>query len=57
MSTSLAAIVAIVVLGLLAAYLLIGVLMNAVSRSRPERFTMVPVSAVLCLASTVVALG
>lgn len=54
MSTSLAA---IVVLGLVAAYLLIGVLMNAVSRSRPERFTMVPVSAVLCLASTVVALG
>lgn len=41
----------------LAAYFLIGVLMNAISRSRPERFTMAPVSAVLCLASTVVALG
>jgi len=41
----------------LAAYFLIGVVMNGISRSRPERYTMAPVSAVLCVASTVVALG
>ena len=41
----------------LAAYFLIGVVMNGISRSRPERYTMAPVSALLCVASTVVALG
>jgi hypothetical protein len=41
----------------LAGYSLIGIGMNAISRSKPERFTMAPVSAVLCIASVIVALG
>jgi|SRR5665647_2548815 len=41
----------------LAGYFLIGIGMNAISRSKPERFTMAPVSAVLCIASVIVALG
>jgi len=41
----------------LAGYFLIGIGMNAISRSKPERFTMAPVSAVLCITSVIVALG
>jgi len=41
----------------LAGYFLIGIGMNAISRSKPERFTMAPVSAVLCIGSVIVALG
>ena len=42
---------------ILAAYFLLGVAMNGVSRSIPERATMAPVSAVLATACVVVALG
>lgn len=41
----------------LAAYFVLGVVMNAVSRSVPERATMAPVSAVLAAACVLVALG
>lgn len=41
----------------LAAYGALGIVMNAVSRSRPERFTMTPVAAVLAACFLVVALG
>jgi len=41
----------------LAAYFLLGVAMNAMSRSVPERATMTPVSAVLAAACVLVALG
>jgi hypothetical protein len=39
------------------AYFLIGIAMNAVSRSRPERFVMVPVTIVLTVLSFFIALG
>lgn len=39
------------------AYFLLGIVMNAISRSRAERFTMTPVCAALAAASLVVALG
>lgn len=39
------------------AYFVLGILMNAVSRSRPERFTMVPVTIVLAVLSFFIALG
>lgn len=38
-------------------YLVLGILMNAASRSRPERFTMTPVAAVAAALALVVALG
>lgn len=38
-------------------YLALGVVMNAISRSRPERFVMTPVSLVLAILALVVALG
>jgi hypothetical protein len=38
-------------------YFLLGVLMNGISRSRPERLVMVPVSLVLAACCLVVALG
>ena len=41
----------------LAAYFLLGVAVNAMSRSVPERVTMAPVSAVLAVAAVLVALG
>jgi hypothetical protein len=41
----------------LAAYFLLGVVMNAISRSIPERATMTPVSAVLAAACVLVALS
>ena len=41
----------------LTAYLFVGVLLNAISRSRPERWTMTPVALVLAALSLVVALG
>ena len=37
-------------------YLVLGILMNAISRSRAERFTMTPVTVVLALATLVIAL-
>ncbi|WES64125.1 hypothetical protein P0L94_16865 [Microbacter sp. GSS18] len=39
------------------AYFAFGIVVNAVSRSRPERFTMVPVSIVLAAVSFFIALG
>jgi len=39
------------------AYFVIGILMNALSRSKPERYTMVPVSAVLAVLSFFIAMG
>ena len=39
------------------AYSVIGIVMNAISRSRPERFTMTPVSVVLAMLSLLVAIG
>jgi hypothetical protein len=41
----------------LAGYFLLGVAMNAASRSREERRTMTPVALVLCLLCVAVALG
>ncbi len=37
-------------------YLALGVVMNALSRSRPERFTMTPLALTLCLLALTVAL-
>jgi hypothetical protein len=41
----------------IAAYMALGVVVNAISRSRPERFVMTPVALALCATSTVVALA
>ena len=41
----------------LVAYLALGVGMNALSRSKPERYTMTPVAAVLLMTALIVALG
>lgn len=38
-------------------YSCLGILMNAISRSRPERFTMTPVVTLLALATLVIALA
>lgn len=38
-------------------YMALGILMNAISRSRPERFTMVPVTIVLAVLSFCIAMG
>ena len=39
------------------AYFVLGIAMNAISRSKPERYTMAPVSAALAVLSLLVALG
>lgn len=39
------------------AYFVLGILMNAISRSKPERYTMVPVSGVLAVLSFFIAMG
>ncbi len=39
------------------AYFTLGILMNAISRSKPERYTMTPVTLVLAVLSLLVALG
>lgn len=41
----------------IAALLALGTIMNAISRSMPERLVMTPVAAVLCGAAVIVALG
>ncbi len=41
----------------IAAYFVLGIFMNAISRSRPERFTMTPLTVVLAAAATIVAAG
>lgn len=38
-------------------YFVLGILMNAISRSKPERFTMVPVTIVLAVLSFLIAMG
>ncbi|MGM0928271.1 MAG: hypothetical protein ACQEXN_00990 [Actinomycetota bacterium] len=49
--------VSVVLIWVLTAYLFVGVLMNAISRSKPERYTMTPVALVLGVLSLAVALG
>ena len=44
-------------IGVIAGYLALGIVMNAISRSPPERFVMTPVAIALCGASGIVALG
>jgi len=39
------------------AYVVLGIPLNAISRSKPERYTMTPVVAVLAVLSLLVALG
>lgn len=39
------------------AYFALGILLNAISRSRPERYTMVPVTIVLAVLSFFIAMG
>lgn len=39
------------------AYFVLGIFMNAISRSKPERYTMVPVSIVLAVLSFFIAMG
>ncbi|WP_251450652.1 hypothetical protein [Microbacterium sp. Marseille-Q6648] len=39
------------------AYFALGILMNAISRSKPERYTMVPVTIVLTVLSFFIAMG
>lgn len=39
------------------AYFSVGILMNAISRSQPERYTMTPVAAVLAVCALLVAAG
>ena len=39
------------------AYSVLGILMNAISRSKPERYTMVPVAIVLSVLSFLIAMG
>ena len=49
--------VAVVGMWVVFAYFVLGILMNAISRSRPERFTMVPVTIVLAVLSFCIAMG
>ena len=46
-----------VAIWVLTGYLVLGIAMNAISRSRPERMVMTPVVAILAAACVVVALG
>jgi hypothetical protein len=46
-----------VAMWVLTGYFALGVVMNAISRSRPERFTMTPVSLVLAGLCLIVAIG
>jgi hypothetical protein len=54
-SAALPEIVASVGIWIVAAYLILGVLANLVSRSRRERFVMTPIALVLCLSTFAVA--
>ncbi|MFS0868067.1 hypothetical protein AB3M83_12140 [Microbacterium sp. 179-B 1A2 NHS] len=49
--------VAHVAMWVIFAYFALGILMNAVSRSKPERFVMVPVATVLAALSFLIAMG
>jgi len=48
---------AVIAMWVATAYLVVGVVLNAFSRSRPERFVMTPVALVLAILALVVALG
>ena len=48
---------AVVAMWVVFAYFALGIVMNALSRSRPERFVMVPVTIVLTVLSLFIALG
>lgn len=50
-------VVADVGIWVIVAYSALGIIMNGISRSKPERYTMVPVCVVLTVLSLVVALG
>lgn len=47
----------IVAMWVVVAYFALGIVMNALSRSKPERYTMVPISIVLAILSFFIALG
>lgn len=49
--------IVVVLTWVLFAYFTFGVLLNVISRSRPERFTMTPVCAVLAVTTLIIALG
>lgn len=46
-----------VAMWVLFAYFALGIVMNAISRSKPERYTMTPVVAVLAVLSLLIAMG
>lgn len=46
-----------VTLWIITGYLFIGIIMNAISRSKPERFVMTPVAAILAAVFLIVGLG
>lgn len=50
-------VVVVVAMWVVFAYLSLGILLNAISRSRPERFVMTPVALLLAILALVVALG
>ncbi|KRA23190.1 hypothetical protein ASD65_01205 [Microbacterium sp. Root61] len=47
----------IVAMWVVVAYFALGIVMNALSRSKPERYAMVPISIVLAILSFLIALG
>ena len=46
-----------VAMWVLVGYFALGIVLNAISRSKPERFTMVPVSIILAVLSLFIAMG
>ncbi|MDF2574386.1 MAG: hypothetical protein K0S05_1298 [Agromyces sp.] len=50
-------IVVIVAAWVIFGYFVLGIVMNAISRSKPERYTMTPVTLVLAVLALIVALG
>ena len=48
---------AVVAMWVIFGYFVLGIVMNAISRSKPERYTMVPVVTVLAVLSLFIALG
>lgn len=49
--------VVVVAMWVVVGYLALGIVLNAISRSRPERFVMTPVALLLAILALVVALG
>lgn len=50
-------IVVVVAAWVIFGYFVLGIVMNAISRSKPERYTMAPLSVVLAVLALIVALG